>query len=190
MSLGPLSADLIPAIREWLHANKLTSLGQITAKILGEIADHVEEHREALRNKAKERKKADRKAREAFIPPTATDVEIYSTEIGWPMNGVGWLAHYEKKGWEIGKGTKMKDWKAGVRYWKAQGIQCGKPVTKANNYLGKPAPLGWRVWVDDNLPDCAYAKGNEKATVPWELIDPTAQKAICDQMPKQTSYQP
>jgi uncharacterized protein YdaU (DUF1376 family) len=65
-----------------------------------------------------------------FTPPTAEEVEAYSKEIGYPLNGQGWCDTYEQKGWMVGK-SKMKSWKAAVRNWKTSGYRLGgsvKPV--------------------------------------------------------------
>jgi uncharacterized protein YdaU (DUF1376 family) len=60
------------------------------------------------------------KRRAVFVIPTPQEVSDYSREIGYEMNGQAWCDAYQQKGWVCGK-TKMKDWKAAVRNWKAQG---------------------------------------------------------------------
>lgn len=57
----------------------------------------------------------------SFIPPTAAEVTAYSLEIGYPMNGEAWCDQYSLKGWCTSGSTKMKDWRAAVRRWKAMG---------------------------------------------------------------------
>lgn len=59
-----------------------------------------------------------------FTPPTAAEVTAYSAEIGYPLNGEAWCDSYAQKGWQVGK-AKMKDWKAAVRNWKANGWTTG-----------------------------------------------------------------
>lgn len=59
-----------------------------------------------------------------FVPPTPEEVEAYSIEIGYPLNGQGWCDSYAQKGWMVGK-SKMKDWKAAVRNWKTSRYQIG-----------------------------------------------------------------
>lgn len=59
-----------------------------------------------------------------FTPPTPEQVETYSREISYPLNGQGWCDTYAQKGWMVGK-NKMKDWKAAVRNWKASRYQLG-----------------------------------------------------------------
>lgn len=63
-------------------------------------------------------------AKEKFKKPSAFEVEAYSKEIGYPLDGQGWIDSYEQKGWMIGK-NKMKDWKAAVRTWKNNGFKTG-----------------------------------------------------------------
>lgn len=58
--------------------------------------------------------------RKVFTPPEPSEVEAYSREIGYPLNGTAWCDCYAQKGWLVGK-AKMKDWKAAVRNWKANG---------------------------------------------------------------------
>lgn len=60
------------------------------------------------------------KAPRVFVKPTPGDVSSYSLEIGYPLNGEAWCDSYAQKGWLVGK-NKMKDWKAAVRNWKANG---------------------------------------------------------------------
>jgi len=60
------------------------------------------------------------KASRVFVPPSADEVKAYSAEIGYPLDGQAWCDSYAQKGWMVGK-TKMKDWKAAVRNWKANG---------------------------------------------------------------------
>lgn len=52
-----------------------------------------------------------------FIRPTAEQVNEYSKEIGFTLDGSQFIDHYEARGWLIGK-NHMKDWKAAVRTWK------------------------------------------------------------------------
>ena len=52
-----------------------------------------------------------------FIRPTAEQINEYSKEIGFTLDGSQFIDHYEARGWLIGK-NPMKDWKAAVRTWK------------------------------------------------------------------------
>ena len=52
-----------------------------------------------------------------FIRPTAEQINEYSKEIGFNLDGSQFIDHYEARGWLIGK-NPMKDWKAAVRTWK------------------------------------------------------------------------
>lgn len=54
--------------------------------------------------------------RKAFIPPTVAEVEAYCIERGNGIDPELFVAHYEARGWMLGK-EKMKDWKAAVRTW-------------------------------------------------------------------------
>ncbi len=61
-----------------------------------------------------------RPASSPFVIPTAEEVTAYASEIGYPFNGSAWCDSYAQKGWMVGK-SKMKDWQAAVRNWKANG---------------------------------------------------------------------
>lgn len=58
--------------------------------------------------------------RKAFVPPTKQQVLEYAKEIGYRIDAEKFIAAYEQKGWLVGK-TPMRDWKAAVRNWKANG---------------------------------------------------------------------
>ena len=57
-----------------------------------------------------------------FIRPTAEQINEYSKEIGFTLDGSQFIDHYEARGWLIGK-NPMKDWKAAVRTWKRNSRQ-------------------------------------------------------------------
>jgi uncharacterized protein YdaU (DUF1376 family) len=69
------------------------------------------------------------KRRGVFVIPTPQEVSEYSLSIGYQLNGEAWCDSYQQKGWMVGK-TKMKDWKAAVRNWKAQGWKPSAPAAK------------------------------------------------------------
>jgi DNA-binding MarR family transcriptional regulator len=52
-----------------------------------------------------------------FTPPTAREVEEYARSIDFHVDGEKFVSHYAANGWMRGK-TKMRDWRATVRYWK------------------------------------------------------------------------
>ena len=51
-----------------------------------------------------------------FIKPTLEEVTAYCNERNNNIDPQHFIDHYEANGWMVGK-TKMKDWKAAVRYW-------------------------------------------------------------------------
>jgi hypothetical protein len=57
-----------------------------------------------------------------FIRPKAEEINEYSKEIGFTLDGSQFIDHYEARGWLIGK-NPMKDWKAAVRTWKRNSNQ-------------------------------------------------------------------
>ena len=81
-----------------------------------------------------------------FVPPTASEVDAYAAEMGWPDFWTGkFIDTYEAKGWMIGK-NKMKVWQATARNayrdgWCKQG---GKPPAPSPGLVqhtgGEPSP--------------------------------------------------
>jgi hypothetical protein len=72
-------------------------------------------------------------SRAAFRPPSLEEVRAYCRERGNTVNPQQWLDHYSANGWKVGRNS-MKDWKAAVRNWERNGINCpadanGKIVT-------------------------------------------------------------
>lgn len=55
----------------------------------------------------------------AFKPPTPAEAEEYAKTLKFDLNGEAFCAHYEARGWLMGK-TKMKSWKAAIRTWKSR----------------------------------------------------------------------
>lgn len=76
-----------------------------------------------------------KKEREArFIPPTLEEVEAYIKEKHFTINATKFVNHYTANGWIRGK-TKMKDWKAAVRYWQTLENEKDEPQKdKFNNF--------------------------------------------------------
>ena len=64
-----------------------------------------------------------------FIRPTAEQINEYSKEIGFTLDGSQFIDHYEARGWLIGK-NPMKDWKAAVRTWKRNSNQFTQQQTQ------------------------------------------------------------
>lgn len=60
-----------------------------------------------------------KKTRGRFTPPTREEVAEYTQEKGYTSFPVDrFMAYYESNGWMVGR-SKMKDWKASVRYWES-----------------------------------------------------------------------
>lgn len=108
--------ELVALIRAHLRENGWERLGQLKdgAAVIARLADELWE-----------RRKPKKAPRTAFVPPSPEEVTEYSASIGYPMNGQDWCDTYATKGWVVGGSSKMKDWKAAVRKWKANGWQIG-----------------------------------------------------------------
>ena len=74
-----------------------------------------------------------------FRPPTLEQVAEYCRERGNKVNAKKFMAHYQSNGWMRGK-TKIKDWKATVRYWETNENENGTR-TGSNRRNGSHATL-------------------------------------------------
>lgn len=92
------------------------------------------EQNETNENKTeqKETKKRERKEKKAFTPPTVDEVRAYCRERGNTIDPEAFVAYYENRGWELSKGTKMKDWHLAIVTWEKHNFNkpgTGKTVT-------------------------------------------------------------
>lgn len=93
-----------------------------------------------------------------FTPPTPSEVETYSKEIGYPLPGEAWCDSYAQKGWMVGK-NKMKDWRCAVRTWKHNGFSFNRhgsgfnshqQYTPADQRENSPTPEEVQTWKKRN----------------------------------------
>lgn len=61
-------------------------------------------------------------AREVFKKPKLEEIKQYCDERGNLIDAQHFFDYYEACGWAVGKGKKMKDWRAAVRTWESNGI--------------------------------------------------------------------
>lgn len=62
--------------------------------------------------------KEDKKRERRFSKPTLEELRDYISEKGYHVDPERFMAYYESNGWMVGR-SKMKDWKASVRYWES-----------------------------------------------------------------------
>jgi hypothetical protein len=74
-----------------------------------------------------------------FSPPTALQVEEYANAIDFPLDAEKFVSHYAANGWMRGK-TKMRDWRAAVRYWKA--TENGNNEHRSGKIRDRAEPVG------------------------------------------------
>ena len=55
-----------------------------------------------------------------FVKPTVEQVREYCLERGNGIDPQSFIDYYETRGWKLGKGVSMKDWKAAVRTWESR----------------------------------------------------------------------
>ena len=83
-------------------------------------------------NKTEKNEKNEKNNIRRFTPPTYEQVSSYCLERNNNVDAHRFVDHYEANGWMRGK-TKMKDWKAAVRFWERN--DGGGPKTN-NKHLG------------------------------------------------------
>jgi hypothetical protein len=123
--------------------------------------------------------------RAAFTPPTPEEVTAYSIGIGWPLDGVSWCLGYEKKGWCISGNAKMKSWRSAVEHWKRDGIKTKFTPHVAPRKVAIEMPDGLRDWINEEMPNCPYARGQDREHLPWSEWEETHRKEILRQFNQQ-----
>ena len=83
----------------------------------------------------RETDKSSPEKRKIFVPPTLEEVREYCKYRRNAVNPDEFHAFYESKGWLVGK-TKMKDWKAAVRYWEQKMYEDRKSLSQKRDYSG------------------------------------------------------
>lgn len=83
-------------------------------------------------NKNEKNEKNEKNNIRRFTPPTYEQVSSYCLERNNNVDAHRFVDHYEANGWMRGK-TKMKDWKAAVRFWERSN---GGGSKTNNNNLG------------------------------------------------------
>ena len=111
--------------------NPTLTFGQLCAQRIAQAKASLGEHGAVLRMADVAKIIDDTKKELALahegkdVPPPPEAVTAYSASIGYPMDGKKWCDSYALKGWIVSGKTKMKDWKAAVRNWKANGYGLG-----------------------------------------------------------------
>lgn len=73
-----------------------------------------------------------------FTPPTVEDVTEYCRERGNGIDPQSFIDYYSARGWTLGKGQKMKDWKAAVRTWENRRKETEQAKQPAPDDYGDP----------------------------------------------------
>lgn len=55
--------------------------------------------------------------RKRFVPPTPDQVSAFAAQEGLTLDSQDFCDYYASKGWVVGKGQPMRDWKAAARRW-------------------------------------------------------------------------
>ncbi len=67
------------------------------------------------RGESEGRAKASKRKR--FVPPTPDQVSAFAAQEGLALDAQDFCDYYASKGWVVGKGQPMRDWKAAARRW-------------------------------------------------------------------------
>ncbi len=110
-----------------------------------------------------------------FTPPTAAEVEKYSHEIRYPLDGEGFCLHYEQKDWHTGN-AKMRNWKAAVRNWKRNGWKTKHTPHSTGQTVVEP--VGWLAFMRVNYPDWVEIRDGRTPT--WDQLSPHAKKQVIE----------
>ena len=124
-----------------------------------------------------------------FLPPTPEEVEKYSQEIGYPLDGVAWCLHYEVKGWHTST-AKMRNWHAAVRNWKRNGWHT-KQTPKSTApipYLQEPAR--WLDFMLRNYPDWVEFKNVADRMPTWDSLPPQTKQTVRELMEREPARAP
>lgn len=156
MPSSSFGSELVDAIRAHLKANRINSLGKLkdAAVVIARIADELYA-----------KKLPKRAARTVFVPPTPDEVSAYGREIGYPLDGEDFCAHYEKKDWKVSGSTKMSKWKAAVKQWKSHGWGI---LLRSDGSSSLVEVVGWRFYLKE-----LQAQGRWQKPIPetWDELD-------------------
>lgn len=74
-----------------------------------------------------------------FIPPSVDEVATYCRERGNEIDPEAFVSYYQRQGWELSNGRKMRDWRSAIITWeKNRKGETGHELRGA--CLGNPAP--------------------------------------------------
>lgn len=73
-----------------------------------------------------------------FTPPSVEDVATYCRERGNGISPDAFIDYYTARDWTLGKGQKMKDWKAAVRTWENRRKETERAKQPAPDDYGDP----------------------------------------------------
>ena len=105
-------AAVLRALTHWIEDDASTMLAGCKQ------VDALETEREGEKEKEKGSVKTPPVKR--FVPPALEEVKGYCFERRNTVDAAKWHSYYSSNGWKVGK-NPMKDWKAAVRTWEADG---------------------------------------------------------------------
>lgn len=101
------------------------------------LTGYQQQYNNITNNNKETNKQRNNKESGAFAPPTLDEVAAYCRERKNGIDAQHFLDYYEARGWILGNGRKVRDWKACLRTWEARDKkQAVIPAAKtsANNF--------------------------------------------------------
>ncbi|MES1922949.1 hypothetical protein MHBO_004480 [Bonamia ostreae] len=111
-----------------LYDKKLKNLTSSSQKISHQEVEKFNANNNITNNSNNNSNKKESVNKTRFTPPSVSEVTDYCKERNNGIDANRFVDYYEARGWELGKGRKMKSWKACVRTWEQNGKENnGKP---------------------------------------------------------------
>lgn len=124
-------------VNKQITSNQQADNKQVTSELTSNQQQY--KNNKNIKNEKKERREEGKEERgeprARFTPPTADQVREYCEERGNGINPEDFVNFYEARGWELGHGTKMKDWKAAVRTWERRETKRPGKIVTENPFL-------------------------------------------------------
>lgn len=109
------------------------------------INNNIDKENNDINIITKEKPKKERKARE-FTPPTVDEVNAYSKEKGYSVDGQMFVDYYETNNW-VSNGKPIANWKLKVVTWESK----NRERKKTNVQNANPAVLRTREYTQEQL---------------------------------------
>ena len=114
--------------------NSLASEREIREHAHEKFAVNKSENKSELEEEPSTSVEGEKKTPQRFSPPTEEQVREYGEKSGYIIDAAKFVAHHSANGWMRGK-TRMRDWKAAVRYWWMRDNPGRKPGSQTSGVI-------------------------------------------------------